>query len=83
MKLKVYLRWICCTRLRILAKLSHKRKSSSLVLNQIIAKGGNECNEMSLPWQIKTRALHSDFLGVHLQVKSLFPREFTKKSCQK
>ena len=78
--MKVYLPWICCTRLRILAKLSHGRKIGSLVLKQTIAKGGSECKEMSLPWQIKIKALHSDFLGVHMQVKSLFPREFTKKS---
>jgi hypothetical protein len=33
---------------------------------QIIAKGGSECKEMLLPSQIKIRALHSHFLGVHL-----------------
>jgi hypothetical protein len=36
-----------------------------------------------VPWQIKIKALICSFIGVHLQVKSLLPREFTVKPCPK
>jgi hypothetical protein len=43
-----------------------------------------DCKEkMLVPWQIKIRALGSNAFGIHLQVKSLFPREFTTKPCTK